>query len=526
MRAMASPITGQTERITVDYARVSEDDRGAAEGVESQHSDSEGFAEEIGRPLAATYQDNDISAFTGRERPEYQRLLTDMGRGLIAAVVVWHADRLSRNVREALDFIDLAVTHDVRLFSVQKGGEYLLTRSSGRSDLIDDINRAQRESGHKGERITLARKRQARTGAFGGGIRPYGWGVPTGRVRSVCVNPKAPLDQRTYVDQPVMDMSRHCPDEADEIRLWAEELLATRGNMAQLLRNINKRGVPTVSQKDGRSLRYRGKAVEHGGWESRTVRQILLSPRVSGHTVHRGQIVRENAFTPIIPEETRQALITLLEDPARRTVSGTAPKWLVSVHGRCGYCGDGYVTARRNRKGPVYRCQTCHRGNQLAELVDEYIAGVAVERLSRDDLADLIRPVRPEVDIVALRGQITELQRRKREAAKSYARGAIDLETLETVKADISQQTAGLRGSLAEATAASPLADFLETDTVAAAFKAWEARSIGRRREIVRLLMDITLLKGATHHLDPATVLITPKGRRVPDAVEERPRGQ
>jgi site-specific DNA recombinase len=522
---MASPTPiVPDERISADYNRVSDDDRGAAEGVESQHTDCAEFAEEIGRPLDATYQDNDISAFSGRERPEYLRLLDDVARGIIGAVVIWHADRLARSVREGLDILDLFRRHRVRLYSVQKGGEYLLTRASGRAEFIADINAAEKESGHKGERIVLARKRQARTGSYGGGIRRFGWGVPTGRVRSVCVNPRAPLDEREYVDVPVIDMTKHRPDEAREIRRWAAELLATRGNMAQLLAGIRERGVQTVSQADSRELKRGGRTVEHGGWDSRTITRILTAPRVSGHSVHRGEIVTRNAWPAIIPEETRQALITLLSDPARVTTPGNTPRWLVSKIALCGHCRTGTVTARggTRSKGTTYRCGACHKGNQLAALVDEYVTAVACERLSRNDLAELIRPPRPEVDVAGLRGEITGLQQRKTEASLSYARGGIDLETLETVKADIDLQTAGIRSQLAEATASSPLAEFLEASTVEAAFAMWEARSVGRRREIVRQLMDITLMRGAAYELDPDTVVITPRSRSADGAPRPR----
>ncbi len=513
--------TDLVHRINADYGRVSDDERGAAEGIESQHDDCVEFGEEIGRPIEATYQDNSVSAFTGAERPGFQRLLADVRAGLIGAVIIWHADRLTRDVQEALNIINVFRAHGVRLYSAQKGGEYLLDRASGRAEFIDDINTAQKESGHKSERVALARKRQARKGQHGGGIRRFGWGVPTGRVRSKCVNPTAPLDEREYVDVPVLDMTKHRQDEADEIRRWARELLATK-NMAQLLAGIRKRGVPTVSQSDGRTLKRAGREARHQGWDTKTVWRVLTSPRVSGHAVHLGEVINWNAWPEIIPEEMRQALITLRDDPARVTTPGNTPRWLISKSSDalCGQCdAGGMVTVRHNSKGPVYRCNVCHKGNQLAPLVDEYIASVAAERLSRDDLADLIKPPKPAIDITAVRAEIIELQRRKKEAAVSYARGGIDLEDLETIKADTAREIAALRSRLTEATSVSPLGEFLETDTVAAAFALWESKSIGQRREIVRLLMTVTLLKGASHDLDPATVRITPKGRQGPRAV-------
>lgn len=509
----SATLTPIRQRLDVAYARVSDDDRGAAEGVDSQHEEISEDAEADGRPIGARYTDNSISAWNGAERADYQRLMRDAGQDMVASVRVTAADRLCRDVREGLDLIDVFNGHGVRLFSVARG-EYNLRRAQGRADFIADINIANKESGIKSERITLARKRQARTGTYGGGVRPFGWGAPTGRVRSKCVNPKAPLDEREYVDVPVLDMGKHRQNEADEIRRWARELLATRGNVTQLLASIRERGVLTVSEADARIVKYRGKEVKHAGWRSVTVRKIVTSPRVSGHSVNKGVIIKWNAWPAILPEETRQELITLLNDPSRLTNPGNTPKWLVSHSpgALCGQCdAGGAVTVRHNSKGAIYRCDVCGRGNQLAEEMDEYLAAVACERLSRPDLAELITPPRSDIDVTGLREDIAALQQQKTEASLAYARRSIDLDMLETVKAESDRQISVIRGRLAEAVSHSPLADFLGAGTTEAVAKLWETKSIGQRREIVRLLMDVVVLKGDRHRLDPDTLLITPK---------------
>ena len=255
-------------------------------------------------------------------------------------------------------FIKLARAHQVRLYSTTKGAYYNLEKASGRKELRDDTNEAEYESEHRGERVAIARKRQARHGAYGGGVRPFGWGVDTGRVRSVCVNPKAPPMDRVYEDRPVLDMTRHNQAEAAEIRRWADDLLSGV-SMNQVLRDLAARGVPTVAMTDERTVRRNGKAAEHGGWSSRTIQQILTSPRTSGHVVYQGQIVTRNAYEPILPDDVRQALITLFSDPARKTSPGNTPKWLGSLIYQCGKCDDGTtMTVRRNTSGtPVYRCR-------------------------------------------------------------------------------------------------------------------------------------------------------------------------
>ena len=161
-------------KIDVDYNRISADKSGAAAGVESQHGENEDFSDENGRSLASTYTDNDTSAFSGVERPGYQRLLSDIAAGKIGSVTVWHANRLHRNTDEVNAFIRLARAHGVRLYSTSKGEAYNLEKASGRKQLRDDTSEAEYESEHRGERVALARKRQARNGDYGGGVRPYG----------------------------------------------------------------------------------------------------------------------------------------------------------------------------------------------------------------------------------------------------------------------------------------------------------------------------------------------------------------
>jgi hypothetical protein len=49
---------------------VSLDKTGGEAGVGTQHEDNAEFADELGITLSRTYTDNDLSAFSGMERPE------------------------------------------------------------------------------------------------------------------------------------------------------------------------------------------------------------------------------------------------------------------------------------------------------------------------------------------------------------------------------------------------------------------------------------------------------------------------
>lgn len=440
--------------------------------------------------IAESFTDNDLSAFSGVERPEYERLLASIAAGRIWLLIIWHANRLHCNTDEVNHFIRLARAHGVRLHSTTKGGYYNLDKGSGRKELRDDTSAAEYESEHRGERVTIARKRQARNGDFGGGVRPFGWGVDTSRVRSVCVNPKVPAMERVYEDRPVLDMSGHNAAEAGEIRRWKSELFSGV-SIAHLLRDLAERGVPTVAMADGRNLRRNGKAVRHRGWNSRTIKQILTHPRTSGHAVYRGKIVRRNAFPPILEDDERQALADMFADPSRTTAPGNTPRWLGSLIYRCGACDNGNtLTVRKNAQGQfVYRCRVKGHCSWPVQRLDAYVEGVLTGMLSRGDIADLLPSAGKPVNLAALREEIVALDAQKRSAAQRWTLRKIDDAQLDTITETADKRIADIREEIAAATEESPLSPFAVSED---AERTYHDMSLGRKRELLRYMLTVT----------------------------------
>jgi hypothetical protein len=100
--------------------------------------------------------------------------------------------------------------------------------------------------------------------------------------------------------------------------------------------------------------------------------------------------------------------------------------------------------------------------------------------------------VAPEVerDSGALRDELVACDARKRGAAQLYARGTIDDAQLETITAELDHRMAEIRAGLNAATAHSPLSPFAMTDD---ARRTWDELPIGRKREIARILLTVTL---------------------------------
>ena len=127
-----------------------------------------------GWDLADVYVDNDVSAYSGRPRPQYRRLCEDIKAGGIDVVVAWHPDRLHRRPIELEEFINLIEAHHVGVHTIT-AGYWDLSNPSGKLVARNLGAVARYESEHKSERITRKMAERAQEGkAPAGGARPTG----------------------------------------------------------------------------------------------------------------------------------------------------------------------------------------------------------------------------------------------------------------------------------------------------------------------------------------------------------------
>src|SRR3954453_7056807 len=81
------------------YARISSDQAGEGLGVQRQVEDCCKLAANLGWEVGEEYVDNDFSAYSGKPRPGYLRMLGDVASGARDGVLVYHLDRLTRRPR-------------------------------------------------------------------------------------------------------------------------------------------------------------------------------------------------------------------------------------------------------------------------------------------------------------------------------------------------------------------------------------------------------------------------------------------
>lgn len=464
----------------VIYVRISQDRTGAGLGVDRQREDCEALAERMGWEVLEVYVDNDVSAFSGKLRKDYRRMLADLDEGKATIVIVWHTDRLTRSIVELEEYIELSDRRGIATHTVQAGTVDLATPSGRMTARILGAV-ARQESEHKGERVARARRQKALKGEWMGGIRPYGWGVPTGEKRKK-------TDRKTgeEVEVDELDMMKAVPEEAEALRYWTDEILSG-GSIRSLVKWCADKGITTT----------RGNVVTH-----QDMRDMLLRPRNAGIAIYRGEEVGKGKWEPIVDEAKYRAVCAILKDPSRVLNRGAQPKWLGSLLYLCGRdCGEGMtVTQSGGRQYPSYRCPTGHGGGRRAEIVDEHVEDVVVERLSRDDAHDLLLPGPEDVDVAGLQAESEEIRRRMTDLAAMFGAGQIGMEAFTTGTDTARGQLEGVTQQLARAATRDPLVDLVGAKDVR---KVWKALDLERKRNVLRALVTVTLL--------------TPRQGRMPD---------
>src|SRR3954454_19538767 len=343
---MATAVRSAVVRAGI-YARISSDREGDQLGVTRQIEDCRRFAERCGYVVEEVYVDDDISAWSGKQRPEFERMVDDLRTRRIGAVLVWHLDRLTRHPRELEAFMDLCEELRVELGCVT--GDVDLSSHIGRLTARMLGGLARYESDHKSERIRRKHEEIAADGRVsGGGSRPYGYESDKVTVRAA---------------------------EAAIIRECAKRLLAGEPVLS-IARDLTERGVTSASG---------------GAWSPQSLRRMLASPRISGQRVHHGEIVAKAVWPAIIGPKDGAKIRALLANPERRT-NKAARRYLLGGLLVCSHCGERLVARPRSGGQRRYACARgpgfsgCGKTYINADEVEQFIAAAVLHRLDSPDL--------------------------------------------------------------------------------------------------------------------------------------------
>jgi site-specific DNA recombinase len=432
------------------YARISSDRTGEALGVRRQVDDCQAEAERRGWPVAEVYIDDDISAYSGKARPQYQRLLADITDRHVDAVLVWHLDRLHRQPRELEEFVDTCTAANLKHL-VTLHGEVDI--GSGDGMLIARIMAAvaANESDAKSRRQRRKMDELAQQGRpHGGAYRPFGYDADKVTVRE---------------------------PEAKIVRQLADRLLAGE-SLASLARWLNDHDIPTTTGKP---------------WRTQGVRNLLRSPRLSGQRTHRGQIVGAAAWPAIIPPEQTDAIRALLDDPARRT-NRPARRYLLSGMLRCGECQERLLAHPRDGVRR-YVCKTgaglsgCGKVYIDAALTEQLISEAVLYRLDHPALAEALTSKRRDDEQAwSLAEQVAQEEQQLTELAELYGNRAISAAEWTAARKPIDARLKTARQRLTRARTSNQLDALVGTGDQLR--DEWSGLNLDRQRAIVAALLD------------------------------------
>lgn len=475
------------------YARISDDKTGAGLGVQRQTEDCQALAEAQGFEVLEVFADNDISAYSGKKRPGYQKMLADIAAGSIDVVISWHTDRLHRSPAELEDYIAACNKHSVTTHTV-KGGELDLRTPEGmlRAGLLGQV--ARYESAHKAERVRRAQEQKAMKGGWLGGSRPFGWQIIDG--------------------VPQLDEA-----EAAIVREAHAHVLAGL-SLGSFIQGLAERGIKTA----------RG-----GAWSYATLRQMLLRPRNAGLAEWEGRIVGESEFPAIIERHIWEATRSMLTDPARRRSTTNKVKHLLAGIALCECLRpvkSGQITDRKGVKHMIYRCSESGPGhvNKRIEYVD---ASAEQDILTHMAFIAAMVPIR-QVDTARLdelKTSETAYREKLNEAARLFATDVINGEQFAVMNRELKAKLAEVTDELTAVSTAGAKRQVIEIDELpewsedSGTTKEWRSWSLERKRAWIREHVNIILhrhSRGSARVFDKATVQLSLKSVETAEAAVER----
>jgi site-specific DNA recombinase len=495
------------------YCRISRDREGAGLGVGRQREDCEALAASLGLDIVTVYSDNDLSAYSGKPRPGYQKLLADLRADRADIVLAWHTDRLHRSPAELEEYIDVCEPRAVQTRTV-KAGVLDLSTATGRMIARQLGVQARYEVERMVERQKRKRDEMARDGKFFGGRRPFGWeadGVtprsliclPCGQDDSdgfrmvikcgecgrddqldgwACTACHAPHSRYTWM------LCRQCGQAAtvadgsefQRIREAADTILAG-GSLRAVAAEWNGMNPPVCTSTGS-------------DWEGPEVGAMLRRPRNAGILVHRGKEAGPAGWPGPLDEPTWRSLVGLLDDPGRRTTPGNERKYLGSGLYVCGPCGATVRCMTSNRAGGrylvAYGCRAGQHVVRKAEPLDDFVQATLLKRLSRPDAADMFAHRQEPVDVRGAQVTIRQARQTLDELAQELGSGAMSMQEWRIASKLARERMEAAESVLSRAVEVNPVAGLLAADDIVAEWNGWD---LSRKRAVISYMMTVRL---------------------------------
>lgn len=478
----------QCERL-ISYARLSVKKRNGrwvedtSERIEAQLAHNQERADRDGHVIAYTLVDDGKSAYDPTiTRDGFEEALRLLASGEADGFLAWNADRMCRQVEDAARIIRVGQTADVPVME-GTGGKVWDFSDSGDAFMFTVEAASNRKASADTSRRVLDKQAKSRDEGRMPGRSGYGF-----------------MHDPTNHNGPRIPN----PAEAEVIREVARRVLAGETWKA-ILDDLAERGIRTHDA--GTELKGRP-------FTRTTMRAALLSPRMAGQLVHKGEIVgplRDAAGKPQEPILDRETWDRVCAELRGRQIG--APRqtsFLLSGILTCGRCGNVMTSVRTTTKGREYRVYKCRgdsdntrKGRPVACTLS--IMGAPAEEAVRDAVlawqSDPSRLARiTEADAV-VDGKVADLQAQldrllkisERNAAK-YDNGIWDGDTYAKFDQPNDARIVELKAEMRSLSQPSVLRD-LAVDTLT---KSWDDATEKERRAMIRVALRSVTVTPAT----------------------------
>lgn len=423
------------------YLRISQDRTGQQLGVERQEKDCRALAKQLGLEVTRVYRDNDISATSGKVRPEFEAML----KARPAVIIAWHQDRLLRLTSD----LEKVIALEVPVYMVTAGSLDLST-PSGRAVARTVAAWSQYEGEQKALRQQAANTQRAENGHWQFSRRPYGYERVNGRPEII-------------------------ESEAEIIRELFARYIAGESYYT-LAADINERGFRTVNGAE---------------WNMALVRALLRNCRYAGIVEHKGRRLDvAPQWTPIIDDRTWSDYIATRDGRKRTGSWSTSTKHLLSGLLVCGVCGSRML-ARPDRGRQVYACTNSWCVSLGADEIERFVEFLVLGRLADKKVIAALRHV---PDTAPIQSEIAALRKRREDITDLLADGILDRRRARAQATELTQRIDALADRLAAMRRESPLTDLALARAVPS---RWRKLSVlDRRRVIEEIGLRVTINKG------------------------------
>lgn len=459
-------------------ARVSRDSSGIGRSVEEQVADGLAWCEkENWNPVKVIREQGSASRFSSRKgRDEWQEALRWIRSGRIQALLTWENSRATRDLTGYTELREACARYGVQWGYGRK--LYDLANRDDRFRTGLDALLAEDEAARTSERIKRAVNANASAG------KPHGKNV---------------FGYRRVYDPGTRALLRVEPDPATSplVKEAARRVLDGE-SLYRIASDFNARGVPPRRPK-------RADRREHEGWTGVAVKQMLSMPAYAALRQHRGSIIGEAAWPPLIEPEMWHQLQGVISRPERRRADPWQVTYLLTGIARCGIpgCNGRMLTGRNSSRGYVdghatlshyrnYLCQVKPHTSMAMKYLDAIVVEHILDRMERPNFLASLEAVEDGADD-ARSALIEEIASHRRwlDDVRARAETERNLDLLFDQERRVQPKIDEAQRQLERLSAANP--NVLALARANDIRSTWDDLPVIAKREIVRSLVEVRI---------------------------------